>query len=1285
MERRILTSFQTTSSSQRLIGRTVGHYRILGHLGDGGMGVVYRAEDTRLGRVVALKLLPPELTRDPEAKRRFEREARAAALLDHPNICTTYDFGEAEGDGQMYIAMACYEGESLADRVTHGPLSLDDAIKILEQICRGLGKAHASGVIHRDIKPGNVMLTADGVVKIVDFGLAKLSAGSQLTKSRTSLGTAAYMAPEQLRGEEVGPQTDIWASGIVLFELLTGTRPFRGDYAEALSYSILNEQPATITELRPDLPVEIDRIIKKMLRKDPLQRYASTDEVIAELEVLRTPSSGSGKSGPRSTKVREPLRAGAKLGPYEIVEPLGSGGMGDVYRARDTRLDRQVALKVLAPEFSEDAERKQRFQREAKTISSLSHPNICTLFDVGEQEGTDYLVMEYLEGETLAERLARGALPLTELLKTGIQIGEALGRAHQQGIVHRDLKPGNVMLTKSGAVKLLDFGLAKDVGAVTSTPRRRDPQTPDKPLTAEGAIVGTLAYMAPEQVEGREADARSDIFAFGAILYEMATGKRAFEGTTKAKLMAAILEREPPPIADVRTGGDSASGSRRGLAAIDHIVRRCLEKNPARRPSSAEEVQSELKALLTAETPVGRPVRVKRAALAAMVVFGLLALSLAGWFWHRASRERWVRETAIPEIGRLVENEEFDKAAALIREARAILPKDPTLDALWIKATGEASVNSVPPGADVSIRPFHGDANAWESIGKTPFKKIRVPKGAHIWRIAKPGFAVTEFVSRGRLKGTFQLHSEGSVPQGMVPVDGDMTGLNYPYQAAPKVKLDDYLIDRHEVTNEDYKKFVDAAGYQKRDFWEQPFVKDGRTVPWEDAVALFKDTTGRPGPATWEVGSFPKGKEKHPVGGVSWYEAAAYAEFAGKTLPTAYHWTNAAQLNLARLIAPGGNFRSEGTQPVGGPGTLSGSGTTDMAGNVKEWCWNESAAGKRFILGGGFGEPSYVFTQTDTQPPWDRNPNYGFRCVKLLSPAVAEATARLEPMLRDFSREKPVSDETYNAIKGLYSYDKGELNAKIEETATTEEWVWEKVSFDAAYGGERVIVHIFLPKNSSPPFQTVVYFPAANALFEERFDPSLIKHGVDFLPKSGRALVIPVYKGTFERRDGLKQGGPAANPPAAWRDHVIAWSKDLGRSLDYLETRKDVDSTKIGYLGFSLGAANAPVFLAVEERFKVAAFLSGGFYLMKALPEADDITFAPRVKIPVLLLNDRYDDFFPLEASQLPFFRLLGTPNENKRQVFYESGHGGLPLKEAIRETLDWFDKYLGPVNRRRP
>jgi cephalosporin-C deacetylase-like acetyl esterase len=353
-----------------------------------------------------------------------------------------------------------------------------------------------------------------------------------------------------------------------------------------------------------------------------------------------------------------------------------------------------------------------------------------------------------------------------------------------------------------------------------------------------------------------------------------------------------------------------------------------------------------------------------------------------------------------------------------------------------------------------------------------------------------------------------------------------------------------------------------------------------------------------------------------------------------------------------------------------------------MAGNIKEWCWNEGIDGKRFLLGGGFGEPTYMFNQTDAQLPWDRQPNYGFRCAKLDAPPSAPAAARLEATFRDFWKETPVSDEVFEAYRGLYAYDKTELNARVEETETTENWTWEKVSFNAAYGNERVIAHVFLPRNVSPPFQAVVYFPGTGANFLETFVPSLIVDwDVDFLLKSGRALIWPIYKSTFERRDDFV---PYGKPPGFVRDHVIMWSKDLGRTLDYLETRRDIDSTRMAYFGASMGGQRASVFLAVEKRFKAAILDSGGFTILLRydLPEADGLNFAPRVKIPVLMLNGRYDDVFPLEWSQLPLFRRLGTPDEDKKHVIYEAGHGGYPDREMIRESLDWLDKYLAPVRR---
>ncbi|MFA6958061.1 MAG: protein kinase [Thermoanaerobaculia bacterium] len=641
-----------------MIGRTVGHYLVLAHLGGGGMGVVYKGEDLTLGRFVALKFLPPELTRDDDARKRFLREARAASQLDHPNICTVHEIGET--DGQTWIAMGFYDGETLKARLEKGVMDEIEAVVVAIQIARGLGKAHASGIVHRDIKPANVMLTRDGAAKIVDFGLAKLSGASHITQTKQTLGTLAYMAPEQLLGEAVGPQADLWSLGATLFEMLTGARAFRGESAQAMAYAILNEQPQSVTALRPGAAPALDRIVKKLLRKDPLQRYQASEEVIGDLAALVPSHDSGGKAAPRPASDREMLRSGARLGPYEIVEPLGSGGMGDVYRARDTRLDRQVAVKVLAPEFSEDAERRQRFQREARTISSLSHANICTLFDVGEQEGTDYLVMEFLEGETLAERLARGPPGLSELLKIGAEIAEALGRAHQQGVIHRDLKPANVILTASGVAKLVDFGLAKGIAAVleesdSGSGRRRSskpvsredstaimntPGSPSKPLTAEGAIVGTLPYMAPEQVEGREADARSDIFSLGAILYEMATGRRAFEGATKASLVAAILTSEPAMLADLNEGSSSNSASRRTLAPVEHVVRRCLDKEPERRWQNALDVANELKWIGEQGSPTAPASQRAAARRANRVIASLCGLVLVlggsvGWLGWR--------------------------------------------------------------------------------------------------------------------------------------------------------------------------------------------------------------------------------------------------------------------------------------------------------------------------------------------------------------------------------------------------------------------------------------------------------------------------------------------------------------------------------------------------------------------------------------------------------------------------------------------------------------------------
>jgi eukaryotic-like serine/threonine-protein kinase len=337
------------------------------------------------------------------------------------------------------------------------------------------------------------------------------------------------------------------------------------------------------------------------------------------------------------------LSSGTRLGPYEIQSPLGAGGMGEVYRARDTRLNRTVAIKILPAHLSEKPNARQRFEREARAISSLQHPNICTLFDVGHQGGVDFLVMEYVEGDTLAQRLAKGPLPPKEVLRWGIEICEGLEQAHRRGVVHRDLKPGNIMLTKTGA-KLLDFGLAKPLVAAPAASLTSPPTSskvldgePRNSLTAEGTLVGTFQYISPDQLEGKEADARSDIFALGAVLYEMATGKRAFEGKSHASVVAAVLEREPPPISSLRPMSPPA---------LDRIVKQCLAKNPEERWQTAHDVKVQLQWIEEGDSQSGVPVGVlaqrkgwDRVGWLLAATFFLLAVA-GGAAWWQASNRR---------------------------------------------------------------------------------------------------------------------------------------------------------------------------------------------------------------------------------------------------------------------------------------------------------------------------------------------------------------------------------------------------------------------------------------------------------------------------------------------------------------------------------------------------------------------------------------------------------------------------------------------------------------------
>jgi len=402
------------------------------------------------------------------------------------------------------------------------------------------------------------------------------------------------------------------------------------------------------------------------------------------------------------------LSAGTRLGPYEVLSPLGAGGMGEVYRARDTRLDREVAVKVLPTHLSDNPEFRQRFEREARAISQLSHPNICALYDVGNQDGVEYLVMELLEGQSLAERLEKGPLATDLVLKFGVQIADALDKAHRQGIVHRDLKPGNVMLTKSG-VKLLDFGLAKlrastvsrEISELSSLPTEL---SPSRPLTEQGTIMGTFQYMAPEQLEGKDADARSDIFAFGCVLYEMATGRKAFTGKSRASMIAAILEHDPAPISSIAPMTPPA---------LDRVVKTCLAKDPEDRWQSAHDVKSELQWIAEAGSQAGAPAAVvsrrKNRERTAWLIAGLFVVA-AFLGWYRAISAPRI----LPRAARLTlekpENAPFEYFDSLAPspDGKLVAFVAHTADekrSLWVRPIDSLDARSLP-GSDDAQYPF---------------------------------------------------------------------------------------------------------------------------------------------------------------------------------------------------------------------------------------------------------------------------------------------------------------------------------------------------------------------------------------------------------------------------------------------------------------------------------------------------------------------------------------------------------------------------------------------------
>ncbi len=712
---------------------------------------------------------------------------------------------------------------------------------------------------------------------------------------------------------------------------------------------------------------------------------------------------------------------------------------------------------------------------------------------------------------------------------------------------------------------------------------------------------------------------------------------------------------------------------RRGYRVICPVERLGPEAAADPAPETPTEAPTAAPAELPADNQQGqRPGNPAPARLALIASAAIVLVIVALFFgtWQSESAWRTLHERHIPAIRAELETDVF-AAWRLARETRDRFPGDPVLEQLWLDLSLPVPLTSDPPGATVEVGPYGATESDWVALGETPLADVRLPLVMLQFRVSLPGHRPLELApSVLPAAETFHLHADSEAPEGMVYVPAGRVR----YLDAT-TELPGFWIQRREVTNREFHAFVAAGGYQQPEFWRHPAEEDGALLDWEALMARFVDRTGQPGPATWLMGTYPEGTADHPVEGISWHEAAAYAEFAGQSLPTVFHWWRAAGFGGAQAtnfsdILAASNFSGRGARPTG-QGGLGPFGTYDMAGNVAEWCANP-AGDQRHMLGGSWLTDSYTYRDPYAHAPLERRPGFGFRLIQADPATAPDAWADIRVAAPE--HVDPASDETFAIYARQFEYDPRPLNARVEEIDDSHEaWRRERISFDAAYGGERVLLQLFLPRNARPPFQAVVHFPGGDALMLDSSRDAGLLHVEPFL-RTGRAVAYPVYQGTFERRQSMPTG------PIELRDQLIHQVRDARRVMDYLETRADIDPARIAFHGLSYGGWRAPYLLAVEDRFATAMIVSAGTTPRRLPPEIAMQHYLPRVRLPLLFITGRHDFSFALETSQQPFFEQLGTRPEQKQHIVLDWGHLPPGYAAVIRELIAWTDQWLGPV-----
>jgi TolB-like protein len=686
------------------------------------------------------------------------------------------------------------------------------------------------------------------------------------------------------------------------------------------------------------------------------------------------------------------------------------------------------------------------------------------------------------------------------------------------------------------------------------------------------------------------------------------------------------------------------------------------------------------------------------------LVWGTISVAVLALTGYLGGAYLWVSRTALPDLSEAVSRDDNLGAWRVAERIRGVFPLlDIIPDDLGTFEAPPIFLETNPEGAEVYWRGYQEVEAPWVSLGQTPIQGVSLPAASLSLRIEKEGYAPLFFNDKnpslqfsnvapdfsgflGGDRGAFDLIPEEDLPAEMVYVPAGQFIPAIVRSGTNVVPVEAFLIDKSEVSNLEFKEFVDAGGYSNPSFWtDMEFDFEGDLLDWEDALDLMVDATGQPGPATWEFGSYKPGTDDHPVTGISWYEATAYAQFREKSLPTFIHWTRAAYppSEIAASLMPSlvgtSNFNRETLHPVGSEQGGGAYGSVHQAGNAREWILNSWGQGG-MTLGGSYREPTYWATQRVFQPHFSRSDLNGLRLIKLLDPE--DGASFSDPISRSAASipTEPVSDETYEVISAQFVYSPTNLEPEIVEVDDSDnQWIRETVRINTGYDGESIEFLIYIPKGFDPPYQPVMFSPGANAYSIltrlTDFDPAI--YLLDFLPVSGRALVIPAFDGSYERKN-TEISTVAQTPAATSRalaERRVHWRIDLGRLIDYFTLRPDLDHEKVIYLGFSYGASSFLASVPFESRIQNNIFISGG--------GATRNGYLNRIMQPTLMLNGSGDFVFPVRSQELLFER-LGTPAEDKRHVVMSAGHFPLPRNQMVGEISDWLDKYLGQPVRSR-